>query len=312
LIISASRRTDIPALYSEWFVNRIRAGYCTVPNPFNRKQISYVSLYPEDVEAIVLWTRNPQPLIPHLKELEQRGHRFYFQYTVMDNPRSIDTKTPALPSSLKTFQSLSDLIGPERVVWRYDPIVFSTITGARFHADTFERIAKALRGYTFRAVISVLDVYPKAHKRLRELKEKGVEIVDYRGTSSQRFDELMYALANAAAENKMEIVSCAETIDLRPYGIHPGKCIDDDLIEKVFEITTAHKKDPFQRQVCGCVVSKDIGMYDTCVLGCQYCYATSSFERARINYGKHDPESPSLMGWYEIDPSPQPHQAELL
>lgn len=312
MIISASRRTDIPALYSEWFMNRIRAGYCTVPNPFNRKQVSYVSLHPEDVEAIVFWTRNPRPLFPYLKELEERGHHFYFQYTVLDNPRAIDTKTPTLSFSIKTFQRLSDLIGPQKVIWRYDPIVFGEITGAQFHANTFKRIARALHSYTFRAVISVLDVYPKARKRLRELGEKGIEIVDYRGAPSQHFDELMHALANTAAENELEIVSCAETIDLRPYGILPGKCIDDDLIEKVFQVAVTHKKDPFQRQVCGCVVSKDIGMYDTCVLGCQYCYATRSFERARINYEKHDPESPSLIGWYEANPSPQSHQAELI
>jgi hypothetical protein len=312
LIISASRRTDIPALYSAWFMNRVRAGYCTVPNPFNRTQVSYVSLRPEDVEVIVFWTRNPQPLLPHLKELEQRAYRFYFQYTVMDNPRLLDTRTPALSSSLKTFQSLSDLIGPEKVIWRYDPIVFSSITGAQFHVRTFKRIAAALRGYTLRAVISVLDVYPKARKRLRELSEKGVEIIDYRGMPSQRFDELMHSLAHTAAENGMEIVSCAETPDLRPYGVHPGQCIADDLIEKVFGITVTHQKDPFQRQACGCVVSKDIGMYDTCLLGCQYCYATSSFERARINYENHHPELPSLIGWYKVEPSPQLYHASLL
>ena len=302
MIISASRRTDIPAFYAEWFMNRIRAGYCAVPNPFNRRQVSYVSLKPEDVDVIVFWTRNPRPLLPHLAELDARGYRYYFQYTVMDNPRPIDPKSPPLESALRTFRALADSIGPEKVIWRYDPIVFSTVTGARFHQDTYPHIAQALRGHTYRSVISIVDVYRKASRRPRDFAEQGVEITPYAGQPSERFDNLMRAMVRVAHENGMEIVSCAEDIDLQPYGIRPGKCVDDEYITKTFGITVTSKKDPGQRGVCGCVVSKDIGMYDSCLFGCQYCYATSSFERARINHGKHDPNSPSLIGWYEAEP----------
>ena len=297
MIISASRRTDIPAFYAQWFINRIRAGHCTVPNPFNRKQVSHISLCPEDVTVIVFWTRNPQPLIPYLKELDQLGYRYYFQYTVMDNPRLIDTMTPSLSSSLRIFKKLSDLIGPERVIWRYDPVIISNITGIEFHTATYKNIAETLRNYTQRSVISLLDIYPKLKKRLQVLKDKGVEIVDCDNKSDKRFDELLYTLAGVAEQNKMEIVSCAEDPDLTKYNIQPGKCIDDDYIERVFGISVTNKKDPTQRKACGCVVSKDIGVYNTCLSGCQYCYATTSFEKAKALYKKHNPDSTSMVDY---------------
>jgi hypothetical protein len=303
MIISASRRTDIPAFYAEWFMNRIRAGYCAVPNPFNRQQVSYVSLKPEDVDVIVFWTRNPRPLFPDLTELDERGYRYYFQYTVMNNPRLIDPKSPPLEASLKTFGELADRIGPARVIWRYDPIVFSNTTGAQFHQQTYERIAQALRGYTCRSVISIVDVYGKARKRLGELAKQGVELLPCDGKPGGWFDDFMRTLVRIASENGMEIVSCAEDLDLRPYGIRPGKCVDDEYIQKVFGLNVTDKKDPSQREACGCIVSKDIGMYDTCLYGCRYCYATTSFERAKTNHDiKHHPESPSLIGWYDASP----------
>ena len=148
MIISASRRTDIPAFYAKWFMNRIRAGYCAVPNPFNRDQVSHVSLNPEDVDVIVLWTRNARPLLPRLAELDERGYRYYFQYTLMDNPHPIEAKSPPLEASQKTFRALADRIGPDKAIWRYDPIVFSNVTGPEFHQKTYEHIAQALRGHS--------------------------------------------------------------------------------------------------------------------------------------------------------------------
>lgn len=298
MIISASRRTDIPAFYTPWFIRRVRAGYCTVPNPFNRNQVSYVSLKPEDVDVIVFWTRNPAPLIPYLDELDARGLRYYFQYTVLDNPRALDPKSPPLPAALKTFRRLAERIGPQKVIWRYDPIVFTPHTEAEFHRDAFARIAAALRGFTQRVVISVMDRYPKAEKRLATLEAHGFPLNEAL-TQTPAFEALMRDLVAIATENGMEIVSCAEDLDLTPYGVRPGKCVDDDYIRRVFGLEVTHKKDPHQREACGCVVSKDIGAYDTCLFGCQYCYATRSFDRARQQHAAHNPESPSLIGWYE-------------
>ncbi len=311
MIISASRRTDIPAFYSEWFMNRIRAGYCAVPNPFNRNQVSHVSLKPEDVDVIVFWTRNPKPLFSYIDELDQRGFRYYFQYTLLDYPNEIDPKSPPLTSALKSFQQLSEKVGVTRVIWRYDPIVFSQATGAQFHLNKYHQIAGALEGYTTRSVVSVVDVYAKAKKRLRELKEQGIEIIDFQGQPSPRFADLMQGIVETARQSQMEIFSCAERLDLTPYGIQPGKCVDDEYIRKTFGIQVGGKKDPAQREECGCVVSKDIGMYDTCLFGCQYCYATQSFERAKVNHETHNPLSPSLVGDYNAGPKGKESQLEL-
>ncbi len=297
MIISASRRTDLPAFYTPWLLNRLRAGYCTVPNPFNPRQVARVSLTPEDVEVLVFWTRHPRPLMAHLTELDERGYRYCFHYTLMNNPRLLDPKTPSLPVALETFCELARRIGPERVIWRYDPIVLSRISDTRFHRETYEYIARRLRGYTYRSVISFVDLYRKADRRLRQLARQGGELI---ACERRDFDELLYALARAARENGMEIVSCAEEMDWRPYGIQPGKCIDDEYMARVLGIHVTARKDPAQRAACGCVVSQDIGMYDSCLFGCQYCYAVSSFERARFNYHvEHHPDSPSLLGWHE-------------
>ncbi len=232
-------------------MNRIRAGYCTVPNPFNRSQVSYISLKPEDVDVIVFWTRNPAPLIPHLDELNDRGYRHYFQYTLLNNPRSIDQKTPPLESAIKTFQRLSVKVGAERVIWRYDPIVFTQETGLRFHQKTYQKIAESLKGYTRRSAVSILDIYRKAGKRLQELKDQGVEILAYDGNPGERFAELMTSIACIAGENGMEIVSCAEEPDLAAFGIQPGKCVDDALIQHVFGIEVIHEKDPTRGRHAG-------------------------------------------------------------
>ncbi len=302
MIISASRRTDIPAFYAQWFMNRIRAGYCAVPNPFRRDQVSYVSLKPADVDVIVFWTRNPAPLLPHLAELDQAGFRYYFQYTLLDNPRAIDPKSPPLAAAVDTFRKLSDCVGPERVVWRYDPIVFSNTTGAEFHKRKYAEIAGLLQGYTKRSVISVVDLYQKSSKRFKQLRQQGIEIEDNRGEAAEEFESLMKHMALSARNHGLDIYSCAEEIDLTPYGIIPGKCVDDNYIQAVFGLSVTTKKDPSQRAACGCVVSKDIGMYDSCIFGCQYCYATNSFDRAKTNHEAHDPASPSLIGWYDASP----------
>jgi len=295
MIVSASRRTDIPAFYAEWFMNRVRAGTCDVPNPFNPQQVTRVSLQPDEVDVIVFWTRHPRPLFPHLAELNRLGYRYYFQYTLLDNPRLIDPKVPPLETSLDTFRELAERVGPDRVVWRYDPIVFSNVTGTQFHQQTYGRIARALQGHTHRSVISLVDIYRKLTKRLRQLAQQGVELTGWDDKPAEQVGEFVGSLARIAAECGMEITSCAQRMDLRAYGVRPGKCIDDDLIQRVFGLDVAHQKDPNQREACGCVASRDIGMYETCQFGCRYCYATTSFERARLNYEAHDPASPSLI-----------------
>lgn len=293
MIISASRRTDIPKFYSEWFMNRVRAGFCTFPNPFNKRQIIEVSLKPEDVDVIVFWTKDPEPLLPHLGELDKMGLRYYFQFTVNGYPKPIEPNVPPLEKITATFKKLSAAVSPDRVIWRYDPILWSNVTDSNYHLARFREIAGALKGWTRRAVISLVDDYRGSGKRLRKLSDRGIEIKPC-DPNDPDLSQLLSTMANIAAESGMEIVSCAEETELSRFGIKPGKCIDDEFIEKVFGIRVTGRKDPSQRAACGCVQSKDIGVYGTCRHGCVYCYASGLGPAPE----PHDVNSPSLTGWY--------------
>lgn len=296
MIISASRRTDIPAFYAEWFINRIRAGYCTVPNPYNPRQVSQVSLQPSDVDVIVFWTRHPLPLMRYLAELNDLGYRYYFQYTILGYPRLFEPRRPALKRSIDVFRRLADRVGPARVIWRYDPIVLSPVTGFDYHERTFERIARALQGYTHRCVVSFVDEYAKTRKRLIALEADGISITYRRGEVSNDVSRLARTVVGICSEYGIVPTSCAESKGLERYGIQPGKCVDDEYIRSIFGIEVNQRKDSAQRAACGCVVSKDIGVYETCLFGCKYCYATSNFERAQMNFAQHNPVSVSLIG----------------
>lgn len=302
MIISASRRTDIPAFYARWFIQRIRAGSCTVPNPFNADQVTHVSLAPEQVDAIVFWTRNPRPLFPYLADLDARGYRYYFQYTLTGYPRTIDPFSPPPTAAIQTFRALAERIGPQRVIWRYDPILIGQATDPEYHRLAFERLAEALSGCTRRVVVSWLDVYAKARKRLAAMESACAGLTwtkdDLQASQNPLpapLGDLMNSLTTCAGKHGMEIQSCAEASDLRPFGIQPGKCIDANLLQRVFGLDIPYAKDPNQRPACGCIAAKDIGMYDSCLFGCVYCYATSSFERARRNYDSHNPAGASLL-----------------
>ncbi|HPU75793.1 MAG TPA: DUF1848 family protein, partial [Bacillota bacterium] len=157
MIISASRRTDIPAFYTKWFMNRIRQGSCVVVNPFNSSQRYCVDLAPDAVDAIVFWSKNPAPLIPHLGELDDMGYRYYFQLTICNYPRDIEQYLPPLPERIATAVELARRIGPRRVIWRYDPIIISSRTDAQFHRREFASLASALEGSTTRVVVSLMD-----------------------------------------------------------------------------------------------------------------------------------------------------------
>jgi DNA repair photolyase len=294
MIISASRRTDIPAFYSEWFMNRIHAGYCLVANPFNPRQISRVSLAPDDVDAIAFWSKNPAPLMPHLDELDAMGHRYYFQYTLCGYSAELEPHVPPVEERIATFRELAHRLSPLRVIWRYDPIVVSDYTDVDFHKRTFERIASALEGMTTRVVISLVDYYGKVRRNLKPLEGAGWQFAEYTGAETESRDLLRW-MAAAAQEHGLKIQCCSETVNLADLGIRPGKCIDDGLLNEVWGVPLT-TKDPGQRSACLCAISKDIGANDTCLHGCRYCYATNSLAAAAARRRQHDPHSPILVG----------------
>lgn len=287
MIISCSRRTDIPAFYTPWFMNRIAAGFCRVPNPFNPRRISRVALTPDAVDAIVFWTRHPEPLLSRLNVLDEMGFRYYFLYTLMDNPAILDRRLPPLDRRLRVFRQLSERLGPGRVIWRYDPIVISNVTDGRFHLRTFEHLARRLKGLTMRVIISFVDLYPKVRRRFAPLAEQGLRVV---APEEPLLAELVPAMAAVAEDCGMTLESCAEKLPLDRFGVAPGRCIDDRLLTRLFGVSVPGARDPGQRKRCRCVKARDIGVYDTCRFGCVYCYAGAGARAAR-----HDPEGDCLV-----------------
>ncbi len=301
MIISASRRTDLPAFYSKWFLNRIKAQYCTVFNPFNRNQVKYISLKPGDINVIVFWTRNSSKFHECINELDFLGIKYYFQYTLIKYDRRLHRSLPDFENLKNEFLSLSNRVGSEKIIWRYDPILISNEHDYNYHIKQFESLATILRSNTHRVIISIVDLYKKSMKNLKPLADSNF-ILNKNPESDHNFRGFIKELVKISSNNNMEIQSCAEPLDLQSLGVKQGKCIDDNYIKKVFGSSVTSKKDPFQRKECGCVRSIDIGVYDTCLHGCQYCYATTNHIKAKENFKLHDPDSPSLIGWYDANP----------
>ena len=297
MIISASRRTDIPAFYSKWFINRIRAGWCQVPNPLNYNQLWHVSLRPEDVDAIVFWSKNPAPIVNYLDELDERGFYYYFQFSLNHYPKVFEPGVPSVEERIETFRKLSFRLGPRRVIWRYDPIIISNWTPPDFHREKFSKIAIALTGFTRRVMVSFVHYYQKTERRLSALEKEGFQF-ERRADDSPRGWELLRDLAQIARSYDMEIFTCAEERDFSNFGVPPGRCIDGELLRKLWSLPGHTKKDPAQRPACRCVVSKDIGMNDTCLHGCPYCYSTRNLALAKRRYSEHEPDSPVIWGNY--------------
>ena len=292
MIISASRRTDIPAFYTKWFMDRVHQGQFLRINPFNPNQRKMISLLPEDVDAIVFWTKDPRPLMPHLSTLDVMGYRYYFQFTLNDYPQIFEPLIPPLKTRIPTFKRLSEILGPGRVVWRFDPIILSSITSLKYLEKRFQQLAGELNGFTTRVMVSFLDIYGKIRPRLKGLEAShGIVVEDLHDLKQrEKLVGLAQSLSSIAKGNGMELFSCAEELDLTGVGIKPGACIDGGLIEELFGIKLNTKRDRNQRPNCRCSQSVDMGIYNTCQFGCVYCYAYSSrnaVEKAMERHGLH-------------------------
>lgn len=278
----------MPRFHAAWFLERVREGYCVYPQPFDPRRQVRVSLRPEDVDVIVFWSKDPAPLLPALPELAARGYRFYFHFTVNGYPPFLEPGVRPLPEILDTFARLADAVSPERVIWRYDPIVLSDATGPDYHRRQFERIAARLAAHTRRVVVSLFHDYRRAGASLRRAARQAGVGLDLSEPGTPVVDALLADLAAMARSVGLEVSSCAEPRDLSPLGIRPGKCVDDDLIREVFGIRVSSRKDRGQRPACRCVESRDIGTYGTCRHGCSYCYATGFHPRKSRRQGEGD------------------------
>ena len=282
MIISASRRTDIPSYYSDWLFRRLEAGFVCTRNPMNPNQVSRVSLDPDVVDGIVFWTKNPTPMLDKLHLLN--GYPYYFQFTLNAYGKDLEAGIPSKNDVIiPAFQKLSQQIGAKRIIWRYDPIILTPKYTAEYHVHYFEELAKRLSGHTQKCVISFVDLYRHLGKLFTPLGK--AEIYELAG----RFSDI-------ANKYDLTLEACAEAIDLSRFGIGHGHCIDGELLERIIDQPLSLSKDKNQREECGCMSSIDIGMYDSCLNGCKYCYANHSPAAVQRNFKLHNPFSPLLYG----------------
>jgi hypothetical protein len=291
MIISASRRTDIPAFFSEWLLARLAAGFCEVQNPFNARQVGRISLAPADVDAMVFWTRHALPLLPALAALDRRGYRYYFHYTITGYGPPLEARNPPLEVALRTFCQLAERLPLGSVIWRYDPVIVGDAFPVSGHRQRFSRIAEALAGRCDRVVVSLLERYRKTARRVGRLYAWGSAVAENAAAHPQTA-ELLAELRATAAAHGMRLEGCCST---REFGIPPTKCIDDRLLGRLFGGIWPDRRDPGQRPACHCIPSRDIGAVDTCTFGCAYCYSTRSDALAQRRQARHDPSAPRLV-----------------
>ncbi len=275
-IISASRRTDIPAFYADWFFQRLKEGYVVVRNPFNPLQSKKIMLSPCSTACIVFWTKNPLPMLKNINLLASYRIPFYFLVTLNSYGPILEPNVPPADEVLSVIATLSSHIGPERVIWRYDPIMVTDEIVRDYHVHAFKSFAEKLEGSSKRCIISFFQGYKKSVKNLHPIMVRDI--------SRDEKIEITITLARIARENGMQLQWCAPEIDISAWdcttcGIVREGCVNSNLIEKLSGIS-GWKKDPHQRKNCLCAQSVDIGTYNTCAHGCRYCYATTNHESA--------------------------------
>ena len=264
MILSASRRTDIPNYYSAWFLKRLEEGFVCVRNPFNPRQVSQITLSPTAIDCIVFWTKNPGPLLEQIDRLQP--YAYYFQFTLNPYARDIEPLVPGKATAgLDLFRRLAEKVGRERVRWRYDPVLCNDRYTVEYHLQYFGKLAARLGGYTESCTISFLDVY-RHNKNI--LAQRGIRTP----TATER-RELAAGFALAAKAYKIKLNACSEDGDYQSFGIGRAACIDGELIERLTGKRIPLSKDRGQRKCCGCAASADIGAYNTCANGCLDCYA---------------------------------------
>lgn len=284
MIISASRRTDIPCFYSEWFLQRLQAGYVLTRNPMNYSQVSRVSLSKDVVDCIVFWTKDATNMLDKLKYIDEMGYRYCFQYTITPYGPDIEQNLQPKDKIIDNFRYLSSLIGRHRMLWRYDPIIVNENYTIDYHKESFEKMCESLSAYTDRVIFSFVDLYAKI--RLRGIQEISLETMEV----------LAEAIGATARKYGIEVQSCCEDYDLTTFGIHQGGCIDPSVIEKVCGYKLNLKPDKGQRKNCNCIESIDIGAYNTCLNGCVYCYANLNDKTTKLNYRSHNTSAEFLLG----------------
>ena len=296
MIINTGQRTDIPAFYSDWFVNRLKAGFVLVRNPYNPRSVTRYRLSPEVVDLIGFCTKNPAPMLPHMDLLRPYGQFWYV--TITPYGKEIEPGVPDKREVLDSFRRLSDTVGPDRMGWRCDPVFISGEYPAERHIRAFEYMAQTLSGYTHTAVISFVDLYEKTKRNFPEVRPV---------TAEQRL-LLGKAFVEIAGQYGMTVRPCGEGDELAPFGADCSGCMTVAMYEQALGRRLKVPKTAPARKECACYLGGDIGAYNTCGHLCRYCYANYDAATVRKNLAAHDPESPLLIG--RLEPGDQVHEAK--
>ena len=285
MILNTGARTDTVQYYTKWLLQRFAEGYVLTRNPLFPNKVLRYDLTPEKVDCVVFCSKNYRPILPRLHEITDRFHT-YFHYTITAYGKDVEPGVPTIQESMKTLIALSQLVGKQRVAWRYDPVLLTEKYTIARHMDTFEQMAKVLAPYIGRCIFSFVEMYKKLESNMPELLP----------LSQREKDVLAQGLGQIAKRYGISIQTCGTNGDYTRYGIHTSGCMTLDILGKANGIAFKHLKHKGMRQGCHCMESRDIGAYDTCLNGCKYCYANKNPHKAFANFKYHDPTSPLLLG----------------
>jgi len=284
MIINTGMRTDIPAFYSTWFLNRIKEGFVYVRNPYYRHRVSKYVLSPDVVDCLAFCTKNPHPLIQHLSEID-KFNQFWF-VTITPYGKDIEPNVPDKKLVIEDFKKLSNHVGIDSVALRYDPIFINEEFDIDLHISCFERLLSELKCYTHDCTISFLDLYEKVKQNAPEL----------RPPNEEEQQKLCEAFAKIGKENDIVIHACCENENLKDYGIDISGCMSQEIVEKAIHHKLKVPSKKSQREGCNCVLGNDIGIYNSCGHLCKYCYANTNADWVKEKMDKHNPNSPYLIG----------------
>ena len=287
MVLMVSGRTDIVAFYSKWFMNRYKEGHIDVRNPFNNKMVSRI--YFEDVDLVLFCTKNPIPMIEHLKDIKKP---IIFHITLTPYKKDIEPNIPPKGLIINAVKEISKKLGKEYVVVRYDPILINDKYTVEYHKKAFDNMCRLLDGYINKIIVSFIDDY----KNVR----KNINILRYKNFNEEIYKEIGLSFSKSAKEHNMTVQTCFEKRRLTEYGFIEGECLSKEvaytLTGKKYKEQTARKE-----KTCHCVQMVDIGVYNSCKHFCKYCYANFDEDKVKENYRKHDPNSSLLIGHIEKD-----------
>ena len=285
MIINAGGRTDTVQYFTPWLLKRFAEGYVYSRNPLFQNKVTRYELTPDKVDCVQFCSKNYEPILDHLQPIISRFPT-YFHYTITAYGKDVEPGVPTIEKSVETLKKLSAIVGRQRLAWRYDPVLLTDNYTIDRHLETFERMAKELTPYVDRCIFSFVEMYKKVEVNMPELIPLSVEDMDI----------LARGFGEIAAKYGLYMQTCGNNGDYSRFGIHSSGCMTLDMIGQANDIEFRKLKHKGMRQGCGCIETRDIGAYDTCLNGCKYCYANKWPQKAVENYKDHDSDSPLLLG----------------